>query len=438
MISLSKLIIVYVLISLIGVAGGLFILSHDTNVLNKFNAPPPLTTLVPSTPKGDEPVVVFLDGWSQKILNTTTLKYATARIPDDTTSSQQSVTLTPVTAQLFAQSLKISPTLSDTALARLYSLDSGSFCNSSICLIGRNDISPQDLLNPTLLPKMGPEFKGYHITHGLYAAVLYVKVGTPFIKFSTRNFSGYISLSTPLKSTLKATPLKTYGKNFLPLSAAFGQIFTDTPIYNSSPYAYTQNGGTSSNSPAAQSNFLNQLVNLGAHGGPGIFEYGLSTPVPAAASLSPSALTFFSSPATGCGTGILCVPIKAHPQVKLNKSPIIATNYCLVNDPAHVTLDLQDLRVTYRYPAPTLQEGIWNKYTPAPQNLTVAGLWPPTPPLVMGTSVQRQEVIYVVSSNGLSDILGVSVQVGVDPSSYVSSPFTLSSALSLYPSYHTC
>ncbi len=373
-------------------------------------------------PAGDEGVVVAVDGWSAAILRGVRLTYR----PETATGFSdpaRPLTPSPATSAEISALAKEQPQTLARIAARMVTVDPQLSCSTSGCDYSGHVVPLNDLRHPSRIPGYGPEYSGYHITDGVYIAAAVVPRGTLAISVSAKSYS---SALLGLDGTQNGAPSVSGGSGdaHVVLSAGLGQLFLLNPAWVTK-------------SPAAQDTELPPDTSAGTLSGPqaGItaasFSGGLAQPAQMASTLNSTELTEMTSPTTGCGPAVLCVPGKVHTTL----SGLTTTNVsaCTAGSSVKMRVVLADSRWVVHYTAPTAQFGIWSGKSPEQfanpwHGATASGLWDGSQPLVSGSVTERQSAAFVFTGTPpqLTALYGHSAQVGFDSSSDLAAPFNAS------------
>ena len=333
------------------------------------------------------PITVLVDGWSYASMDHDALIY----VSNDTFKR---VTLRPVSAGDLANIASRDIAAVEAVAARMVSAEASLQCSAEQCAGQDWSISFDDMVNPANIDGYGASYSGYSIDATLYAAVLAGDSG------ELRYGDSIVPVARTTQSVNDDDTLDdVVDTSVTNISVAFGQMFKTTPTWLESNGAYNWLvGGTSG---AGGNEIVDAFVDE-----PGVLFNGLGATVDAAAALGASQLTFFSSPTTGCGVGVLCVP------GRVQSAPVQVTSQFLEvcsDGSAAATVVFARFDATFNYQAPTHQAGLWGGEAPA------AGvLWATPAPLVSGETLQRHALAYLVSGDKLVSVRGLTTQPGVD------------------------
>ena len=252
----------------------------------------------------DQDLFIYMDGWS-KIYTPGTVK-----IFDPSTGEQATSTFEPLSEQEIKESLKKSPEVISSMLARLYASDYKFTCTPTACSDSRGTLDAvKYLANPTSIPTLGESYNAYGMKSGVYLAKFKIHANTGLLTVSVGDSNKYainavgkiVESGFADESSMIIGPDNGYGKRTFGFSAAFGRIFLNQPTWvdkNPSLFTYEPYGIEN-----LESSYLNSYKALPLQNGLGSAKDSLL-----ADGLNDSQLTFYSSPATGCGSFALCIP----------------------------------------------------------------------------------------------------------------------------------
>jgi hypothetical protein len=328
-------------------------------------------------------VGVVLDGWSMKNLG----------------AGQLGVSVTPTSpvAPLAFRAadmadvrnlLERAPGLLADAASRMISPASAVHCTSAGCRDAQGAIPLEEFVDPTTIPGLGAEYKGYHITSTLYVSELpidpsmgfYVRLGSSFTQVNGTAMSAVVPDSSAGVST------NGYQVNRWLVGVGLGQVFSIDPAWRHDVHPELTSWGLAGVPWTPAGGVLGEVR------GGGAFSSGLGANDPAAATLSASQLTYMTSPTTGCGPGVLCVPGVAATSVTVAST--LQRTACASGYPAGVV----DVSATWAhdFTAPTNQWGAWGTQPARFPGTTGSDpfLWTGTPPLVSGVVHLDEQLVY--------------------------------------------
>jgi hypothetical protein len=117
--------------------------------------------------------------------------------------------------------------------------------------------------------------------------------------------------------------------------------------------------------------------------------------------LTDSHLTWKSSPSTGCGVGVLCVPGVVAAQVSnLTQKRILACDATRAGFVEFISVD-----VAYSYKFASHQYGLWDEQTPD-GSVKGSKVWLTPPPLALGDTKVHHTLMYLYDQRGVVEISG--------------------------------
>jgi hypothetical protein len=330
-------------------------------------------------------LVVVVDGWSYASLDPDAVEFT-----DGTTRTN--ISFRPLTGTELTALTERRPDTLELLAARMVTASATLTCTSTSCRWGTNTVDVDTLADATAINGLGASYSGYNITHLAWAAVMPAPSGT--LHYGTSTFD-VGAIDNTRAEQLGIDP----NGGVVVVATAFGQLFANTPTWNTdTPRLYDDRPATGTANP----DMVARIVADGA-----VLTHGLGTPVDGLA-YTPSQATFSSSPTTGCGVGVICVPGVYNPKPSTTAGGQIPL--CSPDGNPAGTVLFATFDITTPYPAPTHQFGITNGITP---DGTLGALWESAPPLVEQAE-QRHIVAYHIDSNGLVEIAGLDVHLGKD------------------------
>lgn len=348
----------------------------------------------PPVDKAQANTTLFLDGWSVAAMGTSTIDVTTPDMVGGT------IVLHPLSAQQIRNSLADDPEAIATYLARMYTSASAVKCTKDGCTVDGKDVDPGVLADPASIPGLGDVYKGSGVTHGLYAARVYVPKENSTLNLSANGFSGSVSPADFIDNNDKiverpATSETGFKKGSWALSAGLGRIFPNDPawiwekprIFDYDATYYT---------PSA--------VGLDkAYVGPVLISALTDAKAaPLVKRFSSSQMSYYTSPTTGCGTTILCVVTGSDVQVSNLKNQ--AAEACLFKptDPPYgrAVLLNQTAHIKVRTPGPVLLMGAWD----VPKGTGVLGTDISGATPKEGPYEFDQQSVFALDESGIRDI----------------------------------
>ena len=362
-----------------------------------------ITSDVPSA----NSTVIYMDGWSMKNVGRQPVYLADSQYG----RTQTRLRFTAVNAHEVADLQSHAPGLLADVASRMISASSSVTCSSAGCFAGSRALNPDWFRDASSIPGLGAEYRGYHIASTLYAA----EVPGPVRENVWLRFGGQqLSLVEPPAGTgVPGDPrTNTAGNGFYAhrwlVASAFGQLFSPRASWRAGAGGSLEVGAVLG-SPSATKGGDVAVVRGGY-----VFTGGLGAASPQVAGLSSAQLTFMSSPTTGCGPGVLCVPgttsgLRAAMRTSVSK-------WCLSG--SEVVAVTGRGRWSYNFSVPTAQFGAWAT-NPDAMAGSAGGdpwTWRGAVPLSQGALSWDQYLVYMTSSDP-------AVLIGVGGTSGIASAF---------------
>jgi len=341
--------------------------------------------------------VIYVDGWSMKNLGAAPIYLSDQQYG----GNRVELHFSPVNGDEVADLQAHAPGLLSDVASRMVSASSVLSCSTSGCKDASGSIPSDWFLNPGDIAGLGAEYRGYGISHTLYAAVVPGAVRqSMWLQYNDQQLS---LLEPPAGSGSSTSDAASSSAGYFAhrwlVNAAFGQIFLPMEIWR---------GGASSTLAAGEllgAPSATRGGDVAAAESGHVFTSGLGNVSNQAIALTPSQLGFMSSPTTGCGPGVLCVPGVAS-KVDTRVEGVVS-GWCyrgvVVNSVRAVGT------WTYSFSVPTLQFGVWPK--------DFAGLssdpetWTGTPSLAQGQVTWNQDLVYMTASDP-AILMGIGGQSG--------------------------
>lgn len=291
------------------------------------NTPSPGAEGEPGTPSASEAptsgtkLTVYMDGWSFATLSASRITAASNAPSDDPRQGAQdvqNVLFVPMSAQEVADLGASDPDVLGRVAARMVSTDDALACDDQGCRSGAGEVGFDALADPSRIAGLGASYKGYGVKSSLYKAQVTVPAEAPSITLSAEGWNG-IELKKDIPATSEVDDASVedggevqtitvepdanngYLKNTFVVSAGLGRFFTPTPSWvGEQPLAQQRREGLVTGLEVAG-------LPVEATAGP-LFARGLGAPVSLTSGLTDSQMTFITSPTTGCGVGVMCVP----------------------------------------------------------------------------------------------------------------------------------
>jgi len=336
-------------------------------------------------------IAVYMDGWSMANLKTSYLGISTSNLGPSAPTSWRTVTSADV-----AELQKDAPGLLQDVATRMISPASSVKCTTTGCVGPQGAIDPSWFVNPSAIPGLGAEYQAYGIAHTLYVMTLSQSAASSFwLRYGNSAIS--VTPAPPAGASsggpaLGPTAAEGYGADRYLVASGMGQLFF--PFANwkmaKSPtlFNWVPTSTTSATSGADMAVARTGLM----------FTGGLGTVTTSAVNLNNGQLTYMTSPSTGCGVGVLCVPGVAS-GLRVSASAGTTGKYC--ESGSQVAAVVVHEKWTYDFTGPTLQNGVWGKEKPATFASSTGSdpfFWTGVAPMAKGATTWSSSVVYVTSS----------------------------------------
>lgn len=284
---------------------------------------------------------VYMDGWSMSNIVPSSLKAS-----NDSLSSGAALNWRPATLDDIAQLHNEAPGLLTNVAARMISSDAHLKCTTTGCSDSHGAIPDEWFVDATKIPVLGREYKAYGIRSTLWVSEAAQSRTTLYLHYgvgSTYLLSGFVNSHV---DPLARTGSDGYSSNRWIISSAFGQLFAPQPWWLSSTTAYQP---LSPQPTVGTSGGVLDTLGTGT-----VFTGGLGVPDLRASGLNATQLTYMSSPTTGCGAGVLCVPGSAsglHTSVRSTSQSLA----CSLDGHQAALVTGVEAAWTYHFSAPTTQ-----------------------------------------------------------------------------------
>lgn len=349
---------------------------------------------------------LYLDGWSVANLDMHALTLT------DSAGGAVPLTWQPVSRADVAHLQKISPQLLRDVAARMITPAAKLRCTTTGCSGPTGLVRGEEFVDATTIPGLGASYQGWGINHTIWEAALPAGLTQGTLTYGTYSMPIIRSIKqATLAPGAAATGADGYFANTWLFAGAFGRLFApDAQWLAPHPAPFLIGVGLGSVPSAAGDPLVRDSR---------VYGRGLGVPSPTVAKMTSSSLTYMSSPSTGCGAGVLCVPGAAG---SLETKAVTSETSKVCNG----SLSALGVFVTadwhYRFDAPTNQFGIWNGQHPA-QFANARGadpvFWTGQPPLQSGAVTMHEALVYLLEGSGTTviSLVGNASQVGVDPQS---------------------
>lgn len=350
-------------------------------------------------------ITVYIDGWSQ--LAAGSREISVAGINKDGKAVRSSSTLNPVRAEELKE---LDPEMLRVLVGRLIDTGRGYACEGGVCRQedGSTVNAAEMLANPASIPGLGDMYQAWGMETSLWRADL--KVGQD-------SETMVVSIGNAVSGAFESGTGYIQVEDELLLGAGLGTVFKLTPNWIDEPVPYNL--------------FLPQVgIEAGDYESVGKLEEsimdaagrGLARGAGALADLARSELTFLTSPTTGCGGWVTCVPGSAEIEV-VSRTRTPLGLHCVpdaegeaAGTPVGVTIVDETRNVVFEKPAH--QFGAWNGSSAG--ELPGGGedmLWG-VPPLVEGEQTFRVVTAFIwdgAMGGRLIGTAGYLAQDGYDP-----------------------
>jgi len=327
-------------------------------------------------PTASTSVSVYIDGWSEASMAVGALQYT------DTSGAVQQVKLIPADIDAIATLAARSPETVRNLAARLLTTNPKLSCDAERCGTDISEISFSEIANPDSSQYLKGLYGSWRIKTGVWVATL---KNADMLMYGTNRLAVGIADDTEvLSNTTTDTGDRAIG-------FAWGKLFNIDPAWlNGYTYTtmFTENVDPAVQGTPAPVDVANLFTGLGTE------NRGMWN-------LTNSHLTWKSSPSTGCGVGVLCVPGVAGSQVSnLTQRRILACDGSRAGFVEFISVD-----VAYSYKFASHQYGLWDEQTPD-GNVNGSKVWLRPPPLALGDTKVHHTLMYLYDVRGVVEISG--------------------------------
>lgn len=352
-------------------------------------------------------IELYLDGWSWRTLGRDDIEF---QVVTDVPEAVSIARFVPLDKDEVATAITQHPQMAQALLGRLATVQKSVICSQGNCAIDGNAIDAAEwLANPSTIPTWGASYKGWQIPAGLYRARVAVPVNATSLTLESPNWksSHELALSITTAPGIGGTvvpprPYNGWLEGGYLLSAAFGLLFPTTADWtggeNAVPFTRADLPAPDGveDRPVRRWDALRLASGLRDTRDAGEL-----------ASLSSSQLTYLSSPTSGCGVAVVCVP----DLITVTASDLNSTSATVCDTTGGVgRMTFTTATVTADLPAPTHLAGVWGETTPD----TFANAKPGSsvlpfsgyPPLAEGKATWRQGVLVLLDAAG--GVIGIS------------------------------
>lgn len=395
-------------------------------------------TTVPGTGGGDDvqmrDVDIYIDGWSYAVLGDADLLVQAEGRPGG------QVVLTPMSGDEVSGFIQTHPEWAAQVAARMVNTDTGWECsdagtceNSS----GAVDDIVSLLSDPSTIPGYGESYRSWGIASSIYHGTGKVEASSTALDLYTSDGASS-AYGTENEGALSSEDGAVF------VAMGLGAIFEPDAVWGTGDvdgafvYYNVGEGGAPGTSVTRE---LDEVVR-------GAGRSGLSD-VTAAGHLGtvhPSELTFMTSPTTGCGTWVVCVPGTGRGEL-VSMSTVDVDNVCTVSSitesgsPEKLTAVFTDETRSVTLPVATHLNGVWGGQTP--ELFPRGGPEEPgsrlfgVPPLASGTVDLRVLAlrVYTSDSYGVASLwssVGKTFQIGADPDDVVNGDYDFDDMLAMF------
>lgn len=333
----------------------------------------------PSNPTAE--LRLYLDGWSLAALGSADLYFVTR---DSALGTP--LDFAPLSPPEISALLSDQPELVARVVGRLVNTDFSWSCEPSGCTSTAEELSAADislwLTDLSRVPAYGESYRAQNMTAGLYVATVDVSPDIDLFEvyavpadtdFDPALVEWSSQVSTIQVGSLAPTPA---GEGFVAaLGAGLGRIFPLEPAWVSSGSTYHPDffGGISADDPAYAIDVAANHETLTAAFAAGLGDTSARNLL---RTLSPSELTYLTSPTVGCAPGVLCLPgTISEMESEVTTSTVLSvclSPEVLGHEPEAGHLRAEAVFTTARrdfaLPSPIHQNGLWGGVSPTEFN----------------------------------------------------------------------
>lgn len=335
-----------------------------------------------TTSEATEGITIVLDGWSKAGISDGSLTWSEGN------GKRTAVQWMAADEAALRAVAAVKPDVLTRLAARMYSADPGITCDREQCADSTGTISYEALVDPTKGKVHGAMYEAWGIRTGAWVAN--IPAETASLWFGAQQL--VISREDAIPDF--APDGEQAAGKVIALALSFGTLHPIAPAWldGSTPTRTEFNSievdetGTYTHTAVPAEAFL----------------VGVHSEVPGAANLGASRLTWMTSPTTGCGAGVICVPGAAKSTIETsgsNTELVCAETYTAV-------LETGTVRVSYTYPQIAHQFGIWGDTAPSIVTENGVPLWNTTPPYVSGATELIFEYAHLYDQNGIYEKVG--------------------------------
>jgi hypothetical protein len=340
------------------------------------------STTTAGTDEAATAITLVLDGWSKAGISNGSLTWSEGN------GKRTPVQWTAVDETVLRQIAAVKPDVLTRLAARMYSADPALTCDTEQCQDSTGEIEYAALVDPTKGKVHGAMYEAWGIRNGAWTAT--IPSETASLWFGAQQLVIARSDETPdftpegERATGEVIALAISFGNLHPIAPAWLDGATPT-LTEFNSVEVDETGKYAHNAVPAES-----------------FLVGVHSEVPAAANLGASRLTWMTSPTTGCGAGVICVPGVAKSEIETGE----VTAELVCSETYTGVLETGTIRVSYVYPEITHQFGIWGDAQPSIVTENGIPLWKVTPPYVSGPIELIFMYAHLYDQNGIYSKVG--------------------------------
>ncbi len=329
--------------------------------------------------------LILVDGWSAAGIAENSITWGSGE-----GEKGMVLNLEPATEDDIKLAIKKDPEAVANLMARMVTGDPTLACTEDGCQTAQRRIEYRELLEPQSGEVLGASYTDWGIETGVWVANI------PTNATTLRYGGSTYDVVQPGEGEAVPAGIAT-GNGVEAIAVAFGRIFPITAAWLEGKVGYEnrafENAGEEPGRIAAEA-----------------FLGGLGVGVEGAQTLLASQLTWRSSPSTGCGVGVLCVPGVA--KATLKASPVKKIKVCQGDQSGWIEMGAIDL--TYTYKGRTNQFGVWGEAMPTGEISGRPMIWTSEPPYVQGEVKQHHVYAHLYDGLGLYDKSGRVSTIGLD------------------------
>lgn len=363
---------------------------ESTNSENTVQGEGDVTEETVETVVKEEGIVLLLDGWSGSGISLADLKWSTMG------GEKKSISFKPAAGEDLKYVAEIEPEAVRRVAARMYSADPKITCDAEGCKDSTGAINFETISDIGNSPVHGAMYQAWGIKNGAWIATIPSDFAN--IWYGTRK----LNVTREAVSFDDLPELNQAAGRAIAISVAFGQVYPTTPLWLDGGVVPTVN--IFDTAPEGESITPIQT-------GAGDFLQGTHADIPEAMGLGAGLLTWMSSPTTGCGSGVLCVPGIVKTETKASE----LQRFEVCSEGLRGVLEQGSINMSYTYPKPTHQFGVWGGADADGNQPGGTPLWKTTPPYAEGPVEIHYEYAHLYDRYGIYQRAGRTSVVGEDP-----------------------